>query len=48
MKEAYSTGYETFKQGVIACVPTILGYFGIRIAAGILGKALGFQLCLLS
>lgn len=44
MKEAYSTGYETFKQGVIACVPTILGYFGIGIAAGILGKSSGLSI----
>ncbi|OOP51968.1 AzlC family ABC transporter permease, partial [Enterococcus faecalis] len=42
MKKEYSTGYITFKEGVKACIPTILGYFGI--AAGILGKSSGLSI----
>lgn len=29
----------TFKDGVHACIPTLLGYIGIGIAAGVVGKA---------
>lgn len=29
----------TFKDGVYACIPTLLGYIGIGIAAGVVGKA---------
>lgn len=29
----------TFKDGVRACIPTLLGYIGIGIAAGVVGKA---------
>lgn len=29
----------TFKDGVCACIPTLLGYIGIGIAAGVVGKA---------
>ncbi|OCG01171.1 AzlC family ABC transporter permease [Gilliamella sp. wkB112] len=29
----------TFKEGVQACIPTLLGYIGIGIAAGAVGKA---------
>lgn len=29
----------TFKDGVRACIPTLLGYVGIGIAAGVVGKA---------
>lgn len=29
----------TFKQGAIDCIPTLLGYIGIGIAAGVIGKA---------
>lgn len=29
----------TFKDGVQACIPTLLGYIGIGIAAGVVGKA---------
>ncbi|OCG59086.1 branched-chain amino acid permease [Gilliamella sp. Nev5-1] len=29
----------TFKDGVYACIPTLLGYIGIGIAAGIVGKS---------
>lgn len=29
----------TFRNGVIDCVPTLLGYIGIGIAAGVIGKA---------
>lgn len=28
----------TFKNGVIDCIPTLLGYIGIGIAAGVIGK----------
>lgn len=43
MEKSYTKGYETFKEGVIACIPTILGYFGIGVAAGILGKNAGLS-----
>ncbi|WP_207695066.1 azaleucine resistance protein AzlC [Enterococcus sp. DIV0212c] len=36
--------YITFKEGVIACVPTILGYVGIGIAAGVVGKNVGLSI----
>lgn len=36
--------YMTFKEGVEACVPTILGYLGIGLAAGIVGKNVGLSL----
>lgn len=29
----------TFKDGIYACLPTLLGYIGIGIAAGVIGKA---------
>lgn len=29
----------TFKEGVYACIPTLLGYIGIGIAAGVVGKS---------
>ncbi|RKS87222.1 4-azaleucine resistance transporter AzlC [Orbus hercynius] len=29
----------TFKNGVVDCIPTLLGYIGIGIAAGVIGKA---------
>lgn len=29
----------TFKNGVIDCIPTLLGYIGIGIAAGVIGRA---------
>ena len=29
----------TFKDGVYACIPTLLGYVGIGIAAGVVGKS---------
>ncbi|WP_392561950.1 AzlC family ABC transporter permease [Orbus sturtevantii] len=29
----------TFRHGVIDCIPTLLGYIGIGIAAGVIGKA---------
>lgn len=41
---SYSKGYETVKEGVIACVPTILGYLGIGIAAGVVGKSSGLSI----
>ena len=30
--------YEQFSDGVIACIPTILGYLGIGFAMGVVGK----------
>lgn len=36
-------GYATFGEGVKACVPTILGYVGIGIAAGVVGKSVGLS-----
>lgn len=43
MKENYSKGYRSFHEGVKACVPTILGYLGIGLAAGIVGKGSGLS-----
>ncbi|MBO1306932.1 AzlC family ABC transporter permease [Enterococcus sp. 669A] len=34
-------GVQTFNEGVKACIPTIMGYLGIGIAMGIVGKAIG-------
>lgn len=39
-----SKGYETFREGVNACIPTILGYVGIGIAAGVVGKSVGLSI----
>lgn len=36
--------YLTFKEGVYACIPTILGYLGIGIAAGVVGKNVGLSI----
>lgn len=36
--------YTTFKEGVNACVPTILGYAGIGLAAGVVGKSVGLSI----
>ncbi|MDT2816143.1 AzlC family ABC transporter permease [Vagococcus carniphilus] len=44
MESSYSKGYVTFKDGFIACVPTILGYVGIGIACGIVGKSSGLSI----
>ncbi|MDF7667382.1 AzlC family ABC transporter permease [Orbaceae bacterium ESL0727] len=33
----------TFKDGVHACIPTLLGYIGIGIAAGVVGKSTGLS-----
>lgn len=44
-------GYETFREGVSACLPTVLGYAGIGIAAGVVGRSVGlsvFQVALMS
>ncbi|ALS00701.1 branched-chain amino acid permease [Enterococcus silesiacus] len=35
--------YLTFREGVNACIPTILGYLGIGIAAGVVGKNVGLS-----
>ncbi|MEI5992482.1 AzlC family ABC transporter permease [Candidatus Enterococcus mansonii] len=36
--------YVTFKEGINACIPTILGYLGIGIAAGVVGKNVGLSI----
>ena len=33
----------TFEDGVKACLPTVLGYVGIGLAAGIVGKGAGLS-----
>lgn len=35
--------YETFAEGIKACVPTILGYLGIGFALGVVGKGVGLS-----
>ncbi len=43
--------YESFLDGVKACVPTILGYVGIGFAMGVVGKGIGlsvFEIFLMS
>lgn len=35
--------YETFREGINACLPTVLGYAGIGIAAGVVGKSVGLS-----
>lgn len=37
-------GYITFYDGIQACVPTILGYVGIGISMGIVGKSVGLSI----
>lgn len=44
MDKTYDKGYQSFREGVIACIPTVLGYFGIGLAAGILGKSSGLSI----
>ncbi|KAF1298103.1 branched-chain amino acid permease [Enterococcus sp. JM4C] len=34
----------TFRAGVEACLPTVLGYLGIGIAAGVVGKSVGLSI----
>lgn len=41
--ETYSEGYRAFREGVQACLPTILGYLGIGIAMGVVGKGVGLS-----
>lgn len=36
--------YLTFREGINACIPTILGYLGIGIAAGVVGKNVGLTI----
>ena len=36
--------YDRFEDGVIACVPTILGYLGIGFAMGVVGKGVGLSI----
>ncbi|MGM0124512.1 azaleucine resistance protein AzlC [Enterococcus sp. AZ194] len=33
----------TFREGVEACLPTVLGYLGIGLAAGVVGKSVGLS-----
>jgi len=35
--------YETFTDGLKACIPTILGYLGIGFALGVVGKGVGLS-----
>lgn len=37
-------GYATFRDGIDACIPTILGYVGIGIASGVVGKSVGLSI----
>lgn len=37
-------GYSSFKEGVKACIPTVLGYVGIGLAAGVISKSIGLTL----
>lgn len=39
----YSIGYQTFSEGVKACLPTVLGYLGIGLAAGVIGNGVGLS-----
>lgn len=41
--ENSSKGYATMKEGLHACLPTVLGYLGIGIAAGVVGKSVGLS-----
>jgi 4-azaleucine resistance transporter AzlC len=34
----------TFREGVEACLPTVLGYLGIGLAAGVVGKGVGLSI----
>ncbi len=48
MKEV---SYTSFSQGVKACIPTVMGYLGIGIAMGVVGKNVGlsvFEVMLMS
>lgn len=36
--------YQTFREGIQACVPTMLGYLGIGFAAGVVEKGVGMSL----
>lgn len=36
--------YDRFEDGVIACIPTILGYLGIGFAMGVVGKGIGLSI----
>jgi 4-azaleucine resistance transporter AzlC len=36
--------YQTFRQGIQDCLPTVLGYLGIGIAAGVVGKGIGLEI----
>lgn len=38
-----STEHQSFSQGVKDCLPTVLGYIGIGIAAGVVGKGVGLS-----
>jgi 4-azaleucine resistance transporter AzlC len=36
--------YNSFRAGIKACLPTVLGYLGIGFAAGVIGKSIGLSL----
>lgn len=38
-----SHGFKTFYDGFRSCLPTVLGYLGIGIAAGVVGKGVGLS-----
>lgn len=38
------TNYKLFKNGVIACIPTLLGYWAIGFACGAIGTVSGFTI----
>lgn len=39
-----TVGYRRFREGVQACVPTMMGYLGIGFAAGVVEKGVGLSL----
>ncbi len=42
--EMGQVGYRTFRDGIKACVPTMLGYLGIGFAAGVVEKGVGLSI----
>ena len=39
-----TVGYRSFREGVQACIPTMMGYLGIGFAAGVVEKGVGLSL----
>ncbi|MFV0528434.1 MAG: AzlC family ABC transporter permease [Lachnospiraceae bacterium] len=39
----FDIGYATFGEGIKACLPTVLGYIGIGLAAGVVGRNSGLS-----